>query len=83
MASWMVALTVLLILKELHYPAMLASMMLWVDWMVDSLALNLLLGLSLDELMAQKSLLARAKACWWEGLILMARQLDYDSVQLR
>ena len=32
--------------------------------------------------MAQKSLLARAKACWWEGLILMARQFDYDLVQL-
>ena len=34
----MVALKVLLISKEFHYPAMLASMKLWVDWMASNSA---------------------------------------------
>ena len=38
MASWMVALKVLLILKASHWHAMLASLMLRVDWMACCLA---------------------------------------------
>ena len=52
MASWMVALKVVLISKALHYPAMLVSMIMWVEWMVDNSALCFEFGLDLAVVMA-------------------------------
>ena len=41
-----------LISKALHYPAMLASMIMWVEWMVGNSALCFEFGLDLAVVMA-------------------------------
>ena len=54
-----------LISKALHYPAMLASMMLWVDSMADSSAWSFQWGLDLAVVMANHLLTGCTKAGGW------------------
>ena len=79
----MVALKVLLISKEFHYPAMLASLMLLVEWMVDSLALNLLLGSSLVKEKVNCYVLGLRRALKSEPLMSMVCQLEIRLEKLR
>ena len=57
MVSKKVALKAVSISKALHYPAMLVSMIMWVEWMVDNSALCSELGLDLAVVMANHLLM--------------------------